>query len=54
VADDRRHLLTAGMGAYTQSGMIGRPSLGSAEKGKAVLASLVESFAAVLELLQRE
>jgi creatinine amidohydrolase len=52
VADDRRHLLTTGMGEYTRSGVIGRPSLGSAEKGKAVLASLVDSFAAVLEILQ--
>ncbi len=51
--DDRRHLLTTGMGEYTQSGVIGRPSLASAEKGKALLASLVESFASVLEILQR-
>jgi creatinine amidohydrolase len=53
VMNDRRNLLTAGMQEYTQSGIIGRPSLGSAEKGKAVLASLVDSFAAVLEVLQR-
>jgi creatinine amidohydrolase len=53
VADDRRHLLTTGMSEYTQSGVIGRPSLASAEKGKAVLASLAGSFAAVLEILQR-
>ncbi len=53
VADDRRHLLTTGMGNYTQSGVIGRPSLASAEKGKAVLASLVEGFASVLEILRR-
>jgi creatinine amidohydrolase len=53
VADDRRHLLTTGMSEYTQSGVIGRPSLASAEKGKALLASLVESFASVLEVLRR-
>jgi creatinine amidohydrolase len=53
VADDRRHLLTTGMAEYTQSGVIGRPSLASAEKGKALLASLVESFASVLEILRR-
>jgi creatinine amidohydrolase len=53
VADDLRHLLTTGMGEYTQSGVIGRPSLASAEKGKAVLASLAESFASVLEILRR-
>jgi creatinine amidohydrolase len=53
VADDRRHLLTTGMGEYTRTGVIGRPSLATAEKGKAVLASLVDSFASVLEVLQR-
>ena len=53
VADDRRHLLTTGMGEYTRSGVIGRPSLATAEKGKAVLASLVDSFASVLEILNR-
>jgi creatinine amidohydrolase len=53
VADDRRHLLTTGMSEYTQSGVIGRPSLASAEKGKALLASLVEGFASVLEILRR-
>lgn len=51
VADDRRHLLTLGMSAYTESGVIGRPSLGSAEKGKELLAGLVESFSAVFALL---
>lgn len=53
-ADDRRHLLTTGMAEYTRSGVIGRPSLGSAEKGKAVLASLVDSFAPVLDILRRD
>jgi creatinine amidohydrolase len=52
-ADDRRHLLTTGMNEYTRNGVIGQPSLASAEKGKAVLASLVERFASVLEILQR-
>ena len=52
-ADDRRHLLTTGLGEYTQSGVIGRPSLASAEKGKELLAPLVESFASVLEILRR-
>lgn len=50
-ADDRRHLLTVGMSAYTESGVIGRPSLGSAGKGKELLASLVESFGATYALL---
>ncbi|MFE2585840.1 creatininase family protein [Streptomyces sp. NPDC059378] len=51
VADDRRHLLTTGMSAYTDSGVIGRPSLGSAEKGKALLAALTDSFGAYFSLL---
>jgi len=51
LADDRRHLLTAGMRKYTQNGVIGRPSLATAEKGKAVLESLADSFAGVLEIL---
>ncbi|MFF4272101.1 creatininase family protein [Streptomyces sp. NPDC001536] len=51
IADDRRHLLTLGMSAYTDSGVIGRPSLGSAEKGKALLASLADSFGAYFSLL---
>jgi creatinine amidohydrolase len=50
--DDRRHLLTLGMTAYTGSGVIGRPSLASASKGAAVLAELVESFAGCLAVLE--
>ncbi len=53
VADDRRRLLTTRMREYTQGGVIGRPSLASAERGKAVLASLAGSFASVLEILRR-
>ncbi|MEU6422148.1 creatininase family protein [Streptomyces spiralis] len=51
VADDRRHLLTSGMSAYTESGVIGRPSLGAPEKGKELLASLADSFAPYFSLL---
>ncbi|MEV5724996.1 creatininase family protein [Streptomyces pharetrae] len=54
LADDRRHLLTTGMSAYTDSGVIGRPSLGTPEKGKELLASLVDSFAAYFTLLTSE
>ncbi|MGV9427271.1 creatininase family protein [Streptomyces sp. NPDC003656] len=50
-ADDRRHLLTTGMSAYTESGVIGRPSLATAEKGKSLLTSLVADFAPYFELL---
>ena len=51
VADDRRHLLTLGMSGYTDSGVIGRPSLGSAEKGKELLESLADSFGAYFSML---
>jgi creatinine amidohydrolase len=51
VADDRRHLLSLGMSAYTDSGVIGRPSLGTAEKGKELLESLADSFGAYFGLL---
>jgi creatinine amidohydrolase len=50
-ADDREHLLTTGMAAYTESGVVGQPSLASAEKGRALLASLVASFGATLSAL---
>ena len=50
-ADDRRHLLTTGMAPYTESGVIGSPSLGSARKGEAVLAHLVAAFGAHLAAL---
>jgi creatinine amidohydrolase len=45
LADDRRYLLARGMQAYSESGVVGRPSLATAAKGRAVLASLVRSFA---------
>lgn len=48
---DRPHLLTLGMTAYTESGVIGRPSLGTAAKGTKVLESLVRSFAPVYQVL---
>jgi creatinine amidohydrolase len=51
LADDRRHLLTLGMPAYTESGVIGRPSLATAGKGKEILAALVDSFAEYFSLL---
>ncbi|WP_307534772.1 creatininase family protein [Streptomyces sp. V3I8] len=54
VADDRRHLLSLGMSAYTGSGVIGRPSKASAEKGKELLASLADSFGAYFSLLTSE
>jgi hypothetical protein len=50
-ANERPGLLTTGMQGYTTSGIIGRPSLATAPKGRAALASLVQSFAACLQLL---
>lgn len=48
---DRPHLLTLGMKEYTPTGVIGAPSLGTAEKGKAVVASFVAGFADYLDVL---
>ncbi|MCX6465016.1 MAG: creatininase family protein [Pseudonocardiales bacterium] len=45
LADDRPHLLSRGLRAYTESGVVGRPSLATAAKGRDVLAALVASFA---------
>ena len=52
-ADPRPHLLVTGMRGYTESGVIGRPSLATAEKGRAILDSLARSFKDHLALLLR-
>lgn len=52
-ADDRPHLLTLGMGGYTKSGVVGRPSLGTSAKGRMALASLARSFEPLYGLLAR-
>jgi creatinine amidohydrolase len=49
LAPERNRMLTVGLAAYTESGVVGRPSLASAEKGRLVVASLVESFRGVLD-----
>ncbi|MEW2083981.1 creatininase family protein [Streptomyces sp. NPDC005283] len=54
IADDRKHLLTLGMPAYTESGVIGRPSMATPEKGKELLTGLVESFGEYVSMLTRE
>ncbi|BCJ36361.1 hypothetical protein Athai_38640 [Actinocatenispora thailandica] len=51
IANDRPYLTTLGMRSYTTSGVIGRPSLGTVEKGGAVLDNLVDSFSTHLEML---
>jgi creatinine amidohydrolase len=50
-ADARPHLLVTGMRGYTETGVIGRPSLASADKGRAILDSLSRSFKDHLALL---
>jgi creatinine amidohydrolase len=44
LAPERPDLLLLGIQAYAQSGVIGRPSLGTAEKGSKALASLTSQF----------
>jgi len=53
VAAERDRMLTLGLSAYTESGVVGHPSLASAEKGRGALASLVASFGDVLAALAR-
>ena len=50
-ADSRPHLLVTGMRGYPDTGVIGRPSLASADKGRAILESLARSFKDHLALL---
>ena len=50
-ANPRPHLLVTGMRGYTDTGVIGRPSLASADKGRAILESLARSFKDHLALL---
>src|SRR5262249_9663577 len=49
---ERPDLLVLGTRAYTSSGVIGRPSLGDATKGKGVLDSLARSFVRTLNALE--
>ncbi|WP_327073598.1 creatininase family protein [Kitasatospora purpeofusca] len=50
---ERPHLLTLGMAGYTANGIVGRPSLGTAEKDKAILESLSRSAAAHLAIITK-
>lgn len=51
LATVRPHLLMTGLRALSASGIVGRPSLGTAEKGEILLASLSRSFASFHALL---
>jgi len=50
-AADRPDLLVTGLRGYTDTGIIGSPSLATAAKGRAVLDSLTASFADHLKVL---
>jgi creatinine amidohydrolase len=50
-ADQRPYLLSLGMAGYTETGVIGVPSLGTASKGKAALGTSTERFRATLDTL---
>jgi creatinine amidohydrolase len=50
-ADSRPHLLVTGIRGYTDTGVVGRPSLASADKGRALLESLARPFKDHLALL---
>jgi creatinine amidohydrolase len=51
VASERTHLHITGMSGYTDSGLIGRPSLATADKGRLVLEQLATSAEHYLRLL---
>ncbi|NIH83694.1 creatininase family protein [Amycolatopsis granulosa] len=48
---DLRHLLSLGLAPYSKSGVAGHPSRAGADKGRAVLDALAESFRAHLPVL---
>jgi creatinine amidohydrolase len=48
---DRRHLSILGMSAYTTTGVMGRPSLASEEKGQAALDHLAGAARHILKIL---
>ncbi|MBV9160645.1 MAG: creatininase family protein [Pseudonocardiales bacterium] len=50
-APRRPHLLITGIRAYATRGIVGRPSVASAAKGRAALDSLTSSFLDVLKIL---
>jgi len=53
-AEFRPHLLTVGMRGYTRNGIIGRPSLATADKGAAIIEGLIKSFESHLRLLTHD
>ena len=53
VAGPRDHMPTLGLAPYTPTGVVGRPSLATADKGGRLLAALVAAFTGHLAALQR-
>jgi creatinine amidohydrolase len=51
IVPERPHLLTIGIQGYSNTGVIGSPSLATAQKGKLAAESLVGSFASHLRVL---
>ena len=54
LAEDRRYLLTTGIRSYAPDGVIGRPSLASAQKGDDLLRSFSRVFKQHLAVLRGE
>lgn len=44
LVDDRRHLLSEGVRPYSESGVIGRPSSATADKGRKLLDAFSAQF----------
>ncbi|SDC60260.1 creatininase family protein [Actinokineospora iranica] len=51
-ATERPHLHLVGISGYTESGIIGKPSLATAEKGRLALESLAVSFGPLLRAVE--
>jgi creatinine amidohydrolase len=51
LADDRRNLLTQGVRGYAQAGIVGRPSLAEADKGRRLLDEFSRHFRTALSQL---
>jgi creatinine amidohydrolase len=53
VTGPRDHMPTLGLAPYTPTGVVGHPSLATADKGRRLLAALVGAFAGHLAALER-
>ena len=52
IVDDRRYLLTLGVSGYSKTGVIGRPSLATRDKGQRLLDSFAAQFKSCLAQLR--